>query len=260
MAAADWLASVRQHVASFEYREVVAWAIRRFRLFIFALPFTTVALLARYWDLADGRQLAPVDSTIVPPMVTAGVFVTAFSLNQALSDYRESERYPSSICAYIQTMLSFTLTNSRVHDFDPLPAVKAVESVLTNIIDMLDEVQPFVETTAGLLAAELEMTTYLASNGVHDMETLDHSATELRKLLCRIHDIKRLSIVLASYTLTDYLTLALIAVLVNAKYTYESSAYATIAVFTQLFVYLNFLVHDLDDRAWRARARARARA
>jgi len=223
------------------------WAIRRGRVFVMALPFTAAALGLRYWDQKDGKQAAPVDSTVVPPMVTAAVFVVAFTLNQAIADYKESEKIPADVVAYLQSMLGFVLTKSQVHGFDPLPGVRAVESILLNIVDQLDGSQPFVETTAGLLAGELQLGTYLAGHGVHELETVEHVATELRKKLCRMHDISRLSILLASYTLTDYLTVALIAVLINAKYTFESSAYATIAVFTQLFVYLNFLVHDLDD-------------
>ena len=51
---------------------------------------------------------------------------------------------------------------------------------------------------------------------IHTLETPEHVLTELRKKLCRMHDIARTQIILPLYTLIDVLTVCFIATFVLA--------------------------------------------
>jgi len=226
----------------------LAWLIRRLRIFVAVLPLTILCMVLRWlWEEHGGVKFAPFDATVVPPVVTATALVMSITMSSVMADFKESEKIPAEMVGYLQTLLGFALTNARVRGFDPLPGVRAVESMLHAVLAQLDGSQPFVDVTAALLAAELELGSYLVANGVHELETVEHAATEMRKKLCRVHDIGRMSIVLPAYTMVDYLTVMMGAVLINAKYYEEHSSYGTIVVFVQAFGMLNLLIRDLDD-------------
>lgn len=142
---------------------------------------------------------------------------------------------------------SHSLTDHDGHPSNALPALLQVERLLLCILDFLDQKCTYAETMSDFMDAEVCLYAKLRRLRVHEMETVEHVTTEMRKKLCRIHDISRKSIILPLYSLIDTLTVCLLGILISAKYSYEQSAYATIAIFGTLFVFVNLLVRDIDD-------------
>jgi len=214
--------------------------------------------------MRDGSNENPSDTFILAPLITACVFVTSSMLSNVVSDYKESEKIPAELVGYFQTLLTFAIAASRYAKshrmkhpqqyLDEKPvhlgeaeALRHIESMLLSIVDFLDERRTYLEISQSQIGAEIAYISIMRDWEIHTLETPEHVLTELRKKLCRMHDIARTHIILPLYTLIDVLTVCLISYILTIKFTYESTAYASITFFGGIFIYLNFLNRDLDD-------------
>jgi hypothetical protein len=236
-----------------------SFLVKRWRILIKVIPFVGVGCLVRWLLWNDGKYSGNLETTILPPMITACVFVAASMLSNVVSDFKESEKIPAEMVGYFQTLTSFARvaanhfkdgkSSGEGHHAEVKvgDAYKQIEVMLLAVIDFLDHRGTYQLCIESFQDAEVAYLSLLAHWGEEHMETPEHVLTELRKKICRVHDISRTHIILPLYSLIDALTIALIAFIVTIKFTYENTAYAAIATFGGLFLYLNFLNRDLDD-------------
>jgi hypothetical protein len=236
--------------------------LRRWRLLVKTIPFIGISCFIRWMIWHDNFNESPSETFVLAPLITACVFVTSSMLSNVVSDFKESEKIPAELVGYFQTLLTFAISASRhakhhrlkhPHQYigeKPIhvgEALRHIESILLSIIDFLDGRRTYLEVSQTQLDAEIDYITLMATWGFEAMETPEHCLTEIRKKMCRMHDIARTHIILPLYTLIDVLTICLISYITTIKFTYENTAYACLVFFGGLFIYLNFLNRDLDD-------------
>ena len=241
----------------------LAFIVQRWRLIIFTVPIVALFIGLR-WTEWNGRSFAaPLDYTIVAPLTTSVVFVCATMLSNVVSDYKEGEKMPAELTGYFQSLLAASVMqeaqharragehSAGAHDEDssaePGAALRHLESLFLCVIGFLDGRWPYNVALNSFIENEMALCAQLEAWGRTDMEHIEHLLTEMRKKLCRVHDISRTSIILPLYTLIDTLTLSFLMILILADYDYERSGYATLVVLGGLAVYMNLLNRDLDD-------------
>ena len=190
-----------------------------------ALPAGGLCLLGR-WGVSQRYKASlpvfPVDSTILPPLVAAASFIVGSVLSNVMSDYKESEKIPSELLSYFQSITSFARTAAAAHGADARPLLLEVESMLLCVLATLDAKASFREALPCFEAswqAYMRKTFALSSHiGLEELEVPLHSVQELQKKWARINDISKNSIVLPGYMLMDLITVLMIAVGVAVRY------------------------------------------
>jgi len=225
------------------------WCLVRFRHLLTVAPCTASLLLIRWglWSTSPPAVYA-IDSTVLPPTITAVVFVMSTVFSNVISDYKESEKIPAELVSYFQVIINTALgTLNEGGHVDHRPLLREVETMLLCVMSTVDRAGRFEENIRLFNRAGLRLCAQLRRNGVHEMETVEHAMTEIQKKWTRIHDIGRLSIILAGYTLMDSLCIILIAVLLCVKYANNENGFWVLLIFGSVCLYLNLLVRTLDD-------------
>ena len=209
------------------------WCVVRFRHLLTVAPCTAVLMLTRWgiWTTSPVPVYA-IDSTALPPVITAVVFVMSTVFGNVISDYKESEKIPAELVAYFQVLINSAVgTLTWKGHVDHRPALREVETMLLCVLSTIDRMGDFQDTVHLFNRAGLRLQHLLKQSGVHEMETVEHAMTELQKKWTRIHDIGRLSIILAGYTLMDALCILLCTVLLSVNYTKPETGFWVILVF-----------------------------
>lgn len=228
--------------------------VLRGRILLTAIPLALVVVLIRYLNLSDGIDI-PVEGVMLPPTITAAVFVMATVLQNVMQDYKESEKVPAALVAYFSVLVSYARSVAVHYEFDDKPALRQVEDMLLCVLCTLDRKMDFAVALRGFHEAAVAYNVYIRreSCGKADLEGPEHAMVEIIKNWTRIHDIGRLSIILPGYSLMDMLTLILIIMLSSvtysktSSYSYDVSGYWAVGIFATAIIYINILVRVLDD-------------
>ena len=233
--------------------EYTIFFILRFRILVTAVPLALLVILIRWVNFHDGGAEAGVEAVVLPPLITAAVFVMATVLSNVMADYKESEKVPAEIVSYFNTLVAFARAEAAAYGFDELPMLLNIEDMLLCVFATLDRKLDFHRGLATFHEAFVSYCVYAKgqarySNNHIDLLGPEHAMEEIVKKWTRIHDIGRLSIILPGYTLMDMLTTLLVALLASVKYKeIDSSANWAIVIFATIIIYLNVLVRALDD-------------
>jgi hypothetical protein len=240
-------------VARTSLESLVTFIVLRFRILFTAVPLALIVVLIRWLNIIDGGAETPVEAVVLPPLITAAVFVMATVLSNVMADYKESEKLPAEIVSYLNTLVAFARTEAAAYGFDEKPMLLNVEDMLLCVVATLDRKVDFSHGLATFHEAFVAYCVYAQGQAHHNGDHIDmlgpeHATEELVKKWTRIHDIGRLSIILPGYTLMDLLTSLLVALLVSVKFKdIDVSAYWAIVIFATIIIYLNVLVRALDD-------------
>jgi len=241
-----------------------SFIIQRWRLIVFTIPILAFFVGMRFFEWNGRFFSAPLDYTLVAPATTSVIFVCATMLSNVVADYKEAEKVPAELSAYFQTLLTASLQQAAHHaarhggggggggaaagaGAGAGAALRHVEALLLCVVDWLDQRRPYNVVLNDFIEAENALCAQLEAWGRTDMEHTEHVFTEMRKKLCRMHDLSRTHVILPLYTLIDSLTVMFMSVLICADYTYDRTGYATIFVLGGLVVYMNLLNRSLDD-------------
>ena len=205
-------------------------------------------LLLRLALWTNPSSIWVIEATALPPVITACVFVMSTVFANVISDYKESEKIPAELVAYFQAMINFSIQPlAELPHADHRPMLAEVQTMLLSVLSTLDQTGEFEDSIKVYNRSATRLAYLLKKNGVHELESLEHAVTEIQKKWTRIHDIGRLSIILAGYTLMDFLCVLLMGVLCAVKYTATDTGFWVILVFGSACMYLNLLVRTLDD-------------
>ena len=235
-------------------QHAVTFFISRLRILVLALPLAGLVILIRYLNVIDYGIEIPVEAVVLPPLITAAVFVMATVLSNVMADYKESEKLPAELVSYFNTLVIWARAECATYGFDDLPMLLNVEDMLLCVIATLDGKVEFSRGLATFHESFLAYCVYahgqsrLHDNHIGDLDGPEHATEEIVKKWTRIHDIGRLSIILPGYTLMDLITVLSIALLCSVTYKdIPGSANWAIFIFATILIYLNILVRALDD-------------
>lgn len=205
-------------------------------------------MLIRFALWTNPSSIWVIEATALPPVITACVFVMSTVFANVISDYKESEKIPAELVAYFQAIINFSIQPlADLPHADHRPMLAEVQTMLLSVLSTLDQTGEFEDSLKVYNRSAARLTYLLKKNGVHELESLEHAVTEIQKKWTRIHDIGRLSIILAGYTLMDFLNVLLMGVLCAVRYNSADTGYWVILVFGSACMYLNLLVRTLDD-------------
>ncbi len=90
------------------------WAFERYFLLLLAALMAAVVVIARYGNaITLNFSTAPLDATVLPPLVAAASFIMGSVLSNVMADFKEAEKVPAEMVGYFQCLLSFALSSWR---------------------------------------------------------------------------------------------------------------------------------------------------
>lgn len=230
-------------------QRLLLWLVLRLKYALLAAPMVAVALgvyAAVYASFAESSK-QQVDVTLFAPIITCVFFVLSIVFSNVIADYKESEKLPADIVSYFSALTAFAVAEARERGFSARPLLLDVQAMLLCMLSTLDKKRGYVADLRTFHEACVSYKVCARAQGVHETEVPEHAAAELAKKMARIHDIGRLSIILPAYTLMDILVVALFGIVMVVDYKNEFTNFAAICVLFTVAVFMNLLVHGLDD-------------
>ena len=223
--------------------------IARARLLFAVAPLSlcVVAIRAGAWESPNSsfRSMPDLDPSVLTAFIAAAIFVLAFLLNGVMADFKESERLPGEIEALFTALHAQVRHGSRLKNFNPLPALRAIHRILLALARFLDATLTYSAALDELSKGEDALMFELDSRGA--LGYTGPNMLSLRSKMSRIHIIRETSFLSVAYMLADGLVALVLALLVTTKNPSRETGYVNAAVFSYLFLYLTLMIRDIDD-------------
>jgi len=181
-------------------------------------------------------------------IIAANVFLMGFLLSGVLSDYKESERLPGELACSLETIADETRTLFRSKR---APAARQCAEYLLDLASAIKgwfhKKQRTRDIMARLDGLDDFFVAFESLTQANFIVRLKQEQSNLRRTLVRIHTIRETSFISSGYLVAQITTLLLVAGLILSKIDpfYESLFF--VGVITFLLVFLNLLIHDLDN-------------
>ena len=234
-------------------RSVLSFLLARWRVALVALPAAALAggVRAAVWaGTAATRSPSAagftVDAAVLNAFISASIFVLAILVNGVVADFKESEKIPAEIESAFQALLAHVMLSAKMKKFDPSRELNALRAMLLAIARSIDKTAPYDACARELLAADVALLEALEDHKSAANSTPNFTNT-IRSRVSRIFVISDTSFLLPAYALFDTLVAIVHVLLIVAVSSTYPAGIITAAVFSFLFVYLGFLVRDLDD-------------
>lgn len=181
-------------------------------------------------------------------LIAANIFLMGFLLSGVLADYKESERLPGELACSLEVIAdearilhkhkqAVAARQCFEHLLDLTASIKDwfhKKRRTRNVMTRLDGLDDFFTAFEPLTQANFII-------------RLKQEQNNVRRFLVRIHTLREVSFITSAYIVAWITTILLLGGLILAKIDpfYESLFF--VGVITFLLVFLNLLIHDLDN-------------
>jgi predicted membrane chloride channel (bestrophin family) len=181
-------------------------------------------------------------------IIAANVFLMGFLLSGVLSDYKESERLPGELACSLEAIADEVRI---IHKTKQSPAASRC---LEHMLDLTLSIKEWFhkrhrtrEVMARLNGLDDFFVAFESLIQANFIVRLKQEQGNVRRVLVRIHTIRETSFISSGYMVAQITTLLLVGGLILSKIDpfYESLFF--VGVITFLLVFLNLLIHDLDN-------------
>jgi len=181
-------------------------------------------------------------------LIAGTIFLIGFLTTGVISDYKESEKYPSEIAASLEALhdeAHIIMANKKSKEAGEFLAFH--KALCHSIIGWFYR----KERTASILSKIAEMNSHFAKLEAQTQPTfmgrMKSEQGALRKIVMRIDNIRDLSFIESAYAIVEALIffMAIGLVLMRLEPFYESLFFASVVTFLSL--YMLFLIRDLDN-------------
>jgi predicted membrane chloride channel (bestrophin family) len=181
-------------------------------------------------------------------IIAANVFLMGFLLSGVLTDYKESERLPGELACSLEAIADEARS---LYKSKQAPAARqCFEHLLDLTLAIKDWFHKRLRTRDVMVRLDGLDDFFVAFEPMMQANfiiRLKQEQSTARRLLVRIHTIRETSFITSGYLVAQITTLLLVGGLILAKIDpfYESLFF--VGVITFLLVFLNLLIHDLDN-------------
>jgi ABC-type multidrug transport system fused ATPase/permease subunit len=221
---------------------------KKYRIAITVFIITAVVITLRQVITHNtGVTIAP--SSLFASAVGGVIFLIAFMLSGTVSDYKESEKLPGEVAAYLENIHDegrYAKSMNAEFKLDKLDAriVQIIEELKADLLS--DQItKKSIDTVALLTESALEMEALKIPAGYISRVKADRDNT--RKTILRMYQIKATSFLPAAAAILEILTVAVVGGLMIVKLdkTLESVMLPGVTMF--FIMYMVAFVRDLDD-------------
>lgn len=170
-----------------------------------------------------------------------------------IRDFNESEKFPTDIGGTLTQLLTLVVAQCKVKDLGQETQREGalfIDKMMMTILTFLDDGEKkdaFARATGGLFEAEVGLTAFLEKNKIAS-GPVGSQVQALHKSIARMDVIRNSTFIQPGYALMDLITVATLVMLQMCQFAAgEFVAMCNIFVYSTLFIYLNFLVRDLDN-------------
>lgn len=223
--------------------DLVKWGI-----LIKVLPWTglfCIGKLAMHWLKWEPWTFdAPIGA-----LLSAAIFVIAMILSNTLSDYRICEGIPSQIANSLETISDLDRIIATGHpDYDPQPLQQALVNIGRSLLDWLTDDKEFAIVDRSIDRLNPLLAKILVVDGGSGFVTYIHAEqAKIRSLTRQMRSNRETDFIGAAYTLLWlFVGGSILALLSIGSERFSENLAFSMLMFT-LFVYLLFLIKDLDN-------------
>jgi len=220
----------------------------KWKLMLTTLPYVFLAVAAKVGLKYVGHFEGVIDFSDVGLVLTGGVFLIGFMLAGTMADYKESEKVPGEIACVLET-IEETVAQAGVGR----PAIE-VESLRADLFDVTTGIHAWLYKKLTQDRLFQKLTEF--SVRIHEFEKAGAGGYAsrvlseihvLRKLLTRVAVISRTGFLASGYALLETLTIAIVALLMIAKFKSALAEIILVAFVTLIYSYMLRLIRDVDD-------------
>jgi len=185
---------------------------------------------------------------IFTALISANIFLIGFNISGVLSDFKSGEKIPGELAANIEAIsdecvYAFKRSGSTAAQAGFNYCLEFTETVLDWLYsrvktrDVLQKINSF--TNIFLSLEDNTQTSF--------MNRLKHEQSEIRRDVMRIHNIREVRFSEAAYAIAEIISSAVIMAMVFlAMESFVEALFFTLLV-SFIFIYMLFLIRDLDD-------------
>lgn len=219
----------------------------KWKMALRVIPFLIAIAAAKYLAYVYGWEFLQMNG-IFAALISATIFLFGFNLSGVLSDFKAGEKLPGELAANIEAISDECIY---VYKKTKKPAAKEAfdycldftNSVLNWLYcrlktrDLLQKINSF--TNIFLLLEEDSQASYVSR--------LKHEQSEIRRAVMRMHAIREVRFSEAAYAIAELMSVSLIGALIFLKFDSPSIGFFCTLFVAFIFIYLLFLIRDLDD-------------
>ncbi|CAK0775356.1 conserved membrane hypothetical protein [Gammaproteobacteria bacterium] len=221
----------------------------KWKLLLTTLPFVAGMIVITFIRQSVLEIPGLIEFSDFSPVVTATALIIGFMYSGVIADYKESEKLPSQIILSLEaihdTFSELALAGKPV---DLSYARRQHFAVLSTVEDWLMNRVSLSQCWEALRGLN-EITAHIERAGAstaHTGRTLAETVN-LRAAVNRIHIIRTTSFIQTGYVLLYALVSAVLLLLLIANFKSLVSQYLIVASLSLIYIYLIFLIHDLDN-------------
>ena len=219
----------------------------KWRILIVTLPFTALFGGAKWAIHRLGWEVWSF-SSLTQALFAAATLVIAFILSGTLSDYRDSEQIPESLCSAIEAINDGNLLASGGHpDYNPQPLTQALQHILQTIQDWLAQEKDANGVFEAIAALTPHFVTLEKFHSAPLMSRVLSEQAKLRSLIIQIQSIRDTNFVAPAYAIAElFIVATTVSLLLVESPNFAESLPLASLLFTA-FVYLLIFIRDLDN-------------
>jgi len=186
-------------------------------------------------------------SALFTSLLTGTVFLLGFLLSGVLADYKESEKIPAELAASLETMADDAETysgNAAPLGADLALALSAFCSSLLGWFRQESETPALLEDLRGLNRRLRALEGAVPVNLIVRLKQEQHN---MRRLILRVHTIRRTSFIESGYAIAETLSALLFAALMFIKLDPFLESMLLVLPIAYLFICILALIRDLDN-------------
>ena len=220
---------------------------RKWRLSVRMLPLVLGAAALKLLFHYAGWEFLEL-SALFTSLLTGTVFLLGFLLSGVLADYKESEKIPAELAASLETMADDAETFSRG---GAAPRAAELALALSGLCSSLlgwfrqeRETPALLEDLRGL---NLPLGALEGAVPVNFIVRLKQEQHNMRRLILRVHTIRRTSFIESGYAIAETLSALLFAALMFIKLDPFLESMLLVLPIAYLFICILALIRDLDN-------------
>jgi hypothetical protein len=220
----------------------------KWRLFLKTLPWVAcVVVLALLRDYVFQFKGFVAFGDVSPLLPAVALFI-GFMLAGVLADYKESEKIPGEIANTLETIGDTIQVVIALKTETEISQLETKYYALVSTVEDCFMKRVRVDQCYAALADFRQFATTLHASGgpVYSIRFLTEMHN-LRRLITRADVISRTSFIPVCYALLDLLVGVTLILLLVSSYTTPLAEYFLISLFSMIYIYLLFLIRDIDD-------------
>jgi hypothetical protein len=219
----------------------------RWKLALKTLPFVVAIILFKMVIHFLGYEFLTLN-TLFTAIISANIFLIGFLISGVLVDYKESEKIPGDLASSLETMADEGII---IYKNKKSKEAKNYLNKLLQFNKSLIEWFYKKEKTEKLMEKlgyfNDDFLVFESQTQANFIVRLKQEQNLIRKTINRVHTIRETSFLGTGYAIAEIITFILVVGLIFIKIDpfYESLFLTLFTAF--IFVYMLFLIHDLDD-------------